>query len=439
MHVPLSILNVSIKPKTSRQKSRSVPIYRKTDWDKFKSYTVSKSTEILCRFQERTVEEIWNALKTAIDSGIQQFVPIKKLSSKCSLPWITQEIRRLMCKRDKLYQKQKSGSGKDRCHFKGVKHLVQLKIKISYENYLADILGVGSGDENEGSGFSPKKLFSPIKNSRQDNWGISTLKDSENILHSGNVKKANILNSQFQSVFLRLSPLKLGQLCTKKIHNFYQENIPENITSLCSTMQEIKIDLNGLLKLLSILKPDKAAGPESIKPVVLKQLKTEIAPVICLLFEKTLQTGQLSADWKKAQVCPLFKKDDKTEPTNYRPISLTCILCKVMEHIIASNLSKHLNKHNILYELQHGFREKRSCEIQLIQLVLDLGRQLSLGKQTDLILLDFNKAFDKVYHLKLLYKRSCFGVKGNTLNWIQSFLIGRIQPVGLDGESSEEV
>ena len=110
-----------------------------------------------------------------------------------------------------------------------------------------------------------------------------------------------------------------------------------------------------------------------------------------------------------------------------------------MEHIIASNLSTHLNKHNILYELQHGFREKRSCETQMIQLVEDLGRQLSLGKQTDLILLDFSKAFDKVNHLKLLYKLSCFGVKGNTLNWIQSFLIGRTQTVVLDGESSEEV
>ena len=86
---------------------------------------------------------------------------------------------------------------KDRCHFKRVKHLVLLNIKKSYENYLADILGVGSGDENEGSGFSPKNFFSLIKNSRQDNRGISALKDSENILHSGNLKKANLLNSQF--------------------------------------------------------------------------------------------------------------------------------------------------------------------------------------------------------------------------------------------------
>ena len=121
------ISNVSIKPNVSRQK---LPIYRKADWVKFKSYMASKCTEILCRFQESTVEEIWNALNIALDSGIQQFVPVKKLSSKCSLPWITlEEIRRQMRKRDKLYQKQKTDSGKDRCHFKRVKYPEQLKIK----------------------------------------------------------------------------------------------------------------------------------------------------------------------------------------------------------------------------------------------------------------------------------------------------------------------
>ena len=77
-----------------------------------------------------------------------------------------------------------------------------------------------------------------------------------------------------------------------------------------------------------------------------------------------------------------------------------------MEHIIASNLTKHLNKNIFLYDLQHGFREKRSCEIQLIQLVDELVRGLSQGYQTDLILLDFSKAFDKVSHTKLLFTTS---------------------------------
>ena len=89
-----------------------------------------------------------------------------------------------------------------------------------------------------------------------------------------------------------------------------------------------------------------------------------------------------------------------------------------MEHIIASKLTQHLNQHNVLCDLQHGFRERRSRETRLIQLVEDLGRHLVTGKQVDLILLDFSKVFDKVSHPKLLLKLSQHGVKGNTLNWI---------------------
>ena len=107
-----------------------------------------------------------------------------------------------MRKRDNFYHKQKSGSNKDRCHFKQVKHLAQRKIKIAHEKYLADTLGVGCGDGFWG--FFKETVQFIQKNSRQDNRGISTLKDSKNILHSGNVKKANLLNSQFQSDYFTL-------------------------------------------------------------------------------------------------------------------------------------------------------------------------------------------------------------------------------------------
>ena len=111
-----------------------------------------------------------------------------------------------------------------------------------------------------------------------------------------------------------------------------------------------------------------------------------------------------------------------------------------MEHIIASNLTKHLNKHNVLYDLQHGFREKRSCETQLIQLIDELDRCLSIrGQQTDLILLDFSKAFDKVSHTKLLFKLHQHGITQNNLGWIKAFLLGRSQCVALEGEKSSEI
>ena len=83
------------------------------------------------------------------------------------------------------------------------------------------------------------------------------------------------------------------------------------------------------------------------------------------------------------------KKGDKADPSNYRPISLTCVLCKVLEHMVASSLSKHFTELNILYELQHGFRERRSCETQLIMLIDELSKTMKMGKQANLIFIRF--------------------------------------------------
>ena len=204
-------------------------------------------------------------------------------------------------------------------------------------------------------------------------------------------------------------------------------------------MEAFSISCNGILKLLQNLKPFKAFGPDKLKLLLLKELREEIAPIIQIIFERSLQTGKLPADWCKAQVIPVFNKGNKSSAANYRPISLTCKLCKVLEHIIASHVVKHLNAHGLLYYLQYGFREKTSCETQLTMLVEDLARSVSQGKQTDLILLDFSKAFDKVNHAKLLWKLHQYGLRGNALAWIRAFLGNRSQTVVLDGEESGSV
>ena len=110
-----------------------------------------------------------------------------------------------------------------------------------------------------------------------------------------------------------------------------------------------------------------------------------------------------------------------------------------MEHIVATNVARHLNSNNILDGLQHGFREKHSCETQLNELVEELGRKNSNGHPVDLILLDFSKVFDKVNHLKSLFELSSHGVKEKTLRRISYFLGGRTQAVVLEGEYSSEV
>ena len=103
--------------------------------------------------------------------------------------------------------------------------------------------------------------------------------------------------------------------------------------------------------------PHKATGPDTIPPTVLKELSHQISPILEIIFNKSLQTGQVPNDWKEAYVAPIFKKGDKHNPCNYRPISLTCIISKCMEHILVSNIMQHLDSNKILYALQHGFRK----------------------------------------------------------------------------------
>ena len=203
-------------------------------------------------------------------------------------------------------------------------------------------------------------------------------------------------------------------------------------------MPDISIAAEGIDKLLVGLNPHKAAGPDKFKPIVLQTLHNELAPILQLIFRRSLDTGKLPDIWKEAMFPKFSKKGEKSDPSNYRPISLTCVLCKVLEHIVASSVAKHFTELDILYDLQHGFREKRSCESQLIMLVDELAKNMQMGKQTDLILLDFSKAFYKVAHEKLL-KLHQYGIRGDTLNWIKDFLDNRKQTVVINGINSDEV
>ena len=108
-----------------------------------------------------------------------------------------------------------------------------------------------------------------------------------------------------------------------------------------------------------------------------------------------------------------------------------------MEHIVTSHIMNHAERNNILYPLQHGFRSKRSCETQLLECINDLSKNLEDGKQTDLLILDFSKAFDKVSHNLLLHKLHHYGIRGNTHRWISAFLSERTQVVVVDGEESD--
>ena len=132
-------------------------------------------------------------------------------------------------------------------------------------------------------------------------------------------------------------------------------------------------------------------------------------------------------------IVPIHKKNDRTIASNYRPISLTSTLCKILEHIISTSIHKHLGNHNILTDRQHGFRSRRSCETSLLTTIHDLTNTLEKNHQSDLLLLDFSKAFDTVPHNRLLHKLDHYGFRASTHLWIKHFLTNRTQEVLVEG------
>ncbi|MCG8048091.1 MAG: hypothetical protein JAY66_20795 [Candidatus Thiodiazotropha taylori] len=447
---------VFIKPQINKLKPRLISMYSKADWEGLENHLLSFQESFLASCEGKSVNLLWEQFRDALQVGIEKYVPQRTVSTKPSLPWVTQEIKRLMRKRDSLYDKyKKHRRPTDRHAYVEARHTTKQKLKQAHNKYIEGILGLTDSDSRTDSSdqstpdpcnntYASKKLYSLLKNSKKDSKGTAPLqKDGK--FYTETVDKANILNDQFQSVFTPKSPLKLSQLSNMAVQNYVDSGkidpsqVPTECLSPTPQMSNISVSLNGILKLLKDLNPHKAAGPDQLKPLVLQKLRDVIAPVLQVIFQKSLDTGKVPKDWTSAFVCPLFKKGDTSLASNYRPISLTSILCKVLEHIVSTNVVSHMDKHNLLYDLQHGFRSKRSCETQLVTLLEDLMRNSTAGSQTDLVLLDFSKAFDKVSHQKLLLKLHKYGIRGPILTWIQAFLSNRTQTVVLENEHSNTI
>ena len=173
-------------------------------------------------------------------------------------------------------------------------------------------------------------------------------------------------------------------------------------------------------------------------PKVLKESAHIISEFLSVLFIKSLKSGRLPRDWKSAIVIPLHKKGSTKKTEDFRPVSLTSIICKILESIIRDSIVEHMDKNKLFIEHQHGFRSKRSCVTQLLEVIDDWYEILDDKGCIDVIYLDFQKAFDTVPHRRLLNKMYAYGIRGQLLKWTESFLIGRTQKVRVSNAVSSE-
>ena len=339
-------------------------------------------------------------------------VPSKFSTRRLEQCWTTTLTKHVCQRKARAFRKaRQTKKSRDWERYLTLKRATQKTCREAYNNYLIKTL---TSDPN-----GNKRLGALIKSKQHDHLCVAPLKEGS-IIYCDPIQKANILNRQFISVFT----------------DDTKTSFPDLGSSQYASMEDITVSCKGVVKLLKNLKPHKAAGPDDIPLMLLREAADEIAPAITLLFHASLNQGNTPSTWRKALVVQIFKKGSKSDASNYRPISLTSVLCKLCEHILHSTIITHLANHKILSDAQHGFRKRRSCDTQLLLALNDFARGLEDKSQTDVIFLDFAKAFDKVSHQGLLEKAYFYGIRGHTFKWIKSFLDNRSQQVVIDGHFS---
>ena len=412
------VVDSSIKLQSAKKPRRRVHQWSKANWDAIREETTQFGADFLNRHSERDLEENYAELNSHVQHMMDKHIPTKLTRSSREVPWITQATRRMCRKKQRLYNKAKKAR-KDKNHlwakYNAHKKATARALKKARWSYINGILQTSLNEGNS------KPFWRYMYSQGNDGSGVAPLKDN-GTLHSDGRDKANILNNQFASVFS-----DDGTHGEAKLHG-----------PCYPPIGRLDISVNGVEKLLSNINPSKATGPDMMPCRMLKELAPVLAPLLTVIFQQSLATSKLPTSWLHANIVPVFKKGTKCLAENYRPVSLTCVACKLLEHIVCSHIRSHLDKHRVLSQLQHGFRSAYSCETQLLTTLHDLLSIRDKGVQVDIAVLDFSKALDKVPHRRLLSKLRLYGIHGPICNWIEAFLSNRTQRVQVEGQYSRD-
>ncbi len=400
-------MDVNTKP---TQNTRFVPDMAKAD-------LVGMSNELagIDWHQEltgRTATESWVCFKQIFKSLEDKFIPTKRVNEN-SLPiWMNRNTLRLIRKKRKLWDFYKnSGALDDFLLHKEYVDKVKKEVKKAKTDFEKALL----------SKVNKKKFFSYMRSKTKSKDKITTLKNSDGDLVESDIDKCEILNQYFNSVFTKVAPddnLKPDELVSP---------------SLTSVFFHHSVVSEAVFK----MKKNSAPGPDGQLPKIISMFSNQIGIPLSIIFNKSMESGDVPQDFKDSNIIPLFKKGKRTDPSNYRPISLTSVIGKLFERLIKNEIVPYLEDSNLLAQSQHGFRSNHSTVTNLIEYYTKVVDLLDMGESVDVIFFDLKKAFDKVSHPKLLQKLGKLGIGGNILQWISSWLSGRRQRVGIDGQYSK--
>ena len=334
-------------------------------------------------------------LTSFIQDSADKHIPSKTSRLVSSIPWIIPEIRRKIRRKNKTHAKaKKTGSSKLRSKFETLRREIKADVRKQHDLYVNNLVGDVKAN--------PRDFYRYINSQKKDTQGIPPLKrkNGKGVAQS-DLEKAEEFNGQFTDVFSKNEHTQVPLL---------DRSAP--------FMNDIAVSKDGVIKLLKGLNPSKALGPDELHPRVLKELATELGPgfahlfqqsidtgelhprvlkelatelgpVFAHLFQQSIDTGEIPKEWSLANICPLFKKSDRSLACNYRPVSLTCVPCKLLEHIVCSNIMAHLDEYKLLSDRQHAFWKGHSCETQLTIVINDWAKILDNRGQVHTFILDF--------------------------------------------------
>ena len=198
-----------------------------------------------------------------------------------------------------------------------------------------------------------------------------------------------------------------------------------------NSLSEINCTEHEIQTIIEVLNPNKASGDDGISHKMLKGVSKSVSKPLYILMNRSFSEGIFPDTWKLANVIPIFKKGDKSQPSNYRPVALLSCIGKLQERIVFKNLYNFLLDNNLLYKYQSGFLPHHSTVFQLIDIFHNICQAFDNNMFSCIVFCDVSKAFDSVWHKGLLFKLRQNGIEGKLLEWLNSYLSQRKQKVGL--------
>ena len=269
-----------------------------------------------------------------------------------------------------------------------------------------------------------KSFYAYVRSKQNVQDKVGPLEDSAGNIISQGFLMAEGLNGYFSSVFTKEDISSLPVADAK-----FQGAKSDYLGPLVVTPELVA-------KKIKAMKDNKSPGVDGIPPKLLMETVEQISIPLARVFNLSLKEGVVPFEWKEANIIPLFKKGSRNKSENYRPVSLTSVICKLLERLIKDHMVDFLVKHKLLNSSQHGFLKARSCLTNMLCFLEEITKWIDVGSPVDIIYLDFQKAFDKVPHQRLLLKLKAHGIGDSITEWIEQWLSDRRQRVVVDGEVS---